>query len=193
MNDVKSEQVLEHVSIVAQIVVEVDLELVKGDLGRLERVLATEVGVEADAALEVELEQLRRVQRVQIVDRHGHHLGRIVNALAAQEVGQIARKIQETIELIEMLCQHGSMFALEVANEKLVYFGQIAQIVDLVLIVENKRVREVLIRGVHDRNNVCSVWLCLAVCSIVVLFRVEVCVKCGEYELDGDVLEVVAH
>ncbi len=67
-------------TIVAEVVVEVDFELVKSDLDRLEkRVLEAKVRIDPNTALEIEMHEQGRVKFVQIMHRDARHLN-IFNA-----------------------------------------------------------------------------------------------------------------
>ena len=173
-------------AIVAIEVVEVDLELVEAHVRHTQRVLVAEVRVKADAFLPAECGQAGFLELVRIVNVHGHHALSIVYALAAQVPRQVAGEVQEAAVLILVRCERVAFGALHVADEQPIDGGQVAHIVDLVGAVEHKAVLVVLVGRVvhgHDVRHLAG----------VEALRLEIGVQSVEYELDGEVAQVVAH
>ena len=106
--------------------------------------------IESNTLVPAECSDSFGFESVRIVHRDSHHFLRIVNTFAAQVPRQIASKEQKSIELIQMLRYYFFLLALEVANEKTINFGQIADIVDFIVAVEDERVRVVLIGSVDN-------------------------------------------
>ena len=178
-------------SIVAVEIVEIDLELVEGDaivLLLAEVVVVSEVRVEADAAAVVvkERELALLLVLVRIVDVDAEHAARVVDALAAQVLRQLARHVDEATELIEVRGERAVPSSLEVAHEQPIDLGQVAHVAHLTLAVEYEAEGEVLIGRIDHLD------LVLVVLRRV-RRRVEVAVERVEDEIDGEVAQVVAH